>query len=418
MKAFWVNFSAASIGNLFEHYDKALFAFLAPFFAPIFFQNSSPITALILTYAIMPLGLFSRPLGALIFGRIGDRKGRKQVLIITLFGMAITTTLMGSIPTYETVGFLAPALLALGRLLQNFFASGEATGGSLLILESCPEKTRGFVNGLYGCSTILGILLASFGVTALSMQGSIETTWRLLYWIGGIMGGMGLLMRFYTEEAIIPPKEHSPTLPLLWKYRMQFIVIALTSGFSYANYYMLTSLLNGYLPLVSNISKSQAMEANTLILGFDFLILPLGGILALYFSKETLLYFFGSLVVILAIPLYSSLSGATLLTATFIRLIFVTIGVGFSVVLAPFYQDLMPKESRFTLIAFGNAIGSQLFGTSACSLSFWLYKQTGWVGSPALYLMGLGTLALFSVRYAQSLQSFSSPILDKRVKRG
>lgn len=416
MKKFWINFSAASIGNLFEHYDKALFAFLAPFLAPLFFQNSNPITALILTYAIMPLGLFSRPLGALIFGRIGDQKGRKKVLIITLLGMAITTTLMGSIPTYETVGWLAPALLALGRLFQNFFASGETTGGSLLILESCPEKKRGFINGLYGCSTILGILLASFGVTALSMQGSIETTWRLLYWIGGITGGVGLLMRFYTEEASIAPKEHIPIFPLLWKYRIQFIVIALTSGFSYANYYMLTSLLNGYLPLVSNITKSQAMEANTLILGFDFLILPLAGILALRFSKEKLLYFFGALAVILAIPLYSSLSGATLLTATFIRLIFVAIGVGFSVVLAPFYQDLIPRESRFTLIAFGNAIGSQLLGTSACSLSFWLYKQTGWTGSPALYLMGLGTLALLSVRLARGLQTFPAPILDKRLK--
>ncbi|MCP5505084.1 MAG: MFS transporter [Chlamydiales bacterium] len=418
MKKFWVNFTAASIGNLFEHYDKALFAFLAPFLAPLFFHNSSPITALILTYAIMPLGLFSRPLGSLIFGRIGDRRGRKKALIFTLLGMAITTTLMGSIPTYEKIGYLAPILLALGRLFQNFFASGETTGGTLLVLESCPEKKRGLINGLYGCSTILGTLLASLSVTILSLQGSIETSWRILYWIGGITGGVGLLMRTYTEEEVISPKEHVPVFPLLWKYRVPFLVIALTSGLSYANYYMLTSLLNGYLPLVSTISKPEAMEVNTLILGFDFLILPLGGILALYFSKEKLLYFFGGLLVILAFPLYSALSGATLLTATIIRLILVIIGVGFSVVLAPFYQDLIPRESRFTLIAFGNAIGSQLLGTSACTLSFWLFKQTGSVGSPALYLIGLGVLTLLSVRYAQSLQRFSAPVLDKRIERG
>ncbi len=417
MKQFWVNFSAVSIGNLFEHYDKALFAFLAPFLAPLFFQNVDPITALILTYAIIPLGLFSRPLGALVFGRIGDSKGRKRVLYLTLTGMAITTTLIGCIPIYGSVGWGTPALLALGRLLQNFFASGETTGGSLLILETCPEKKRGFYNGLYECSTILGILFASFGVTFLSMQEAIETYWRLLYWIGGVTGGVGLLMRLFTVEAKIPKKKHQRISPLLWKYRMQFIVIALTSGFSYANYYMLSSLLNGFLPLVSSISKSQAMEANTLILGFDFLILPLGGILSLHFPKEKLLYFFGALVMILAIPLYSSLSGATLLTATVIRLVFATIGVGFSVVLAPFYQDLIPGEHRFTLIAFGNAIGSQLFGTSACSLSFWLYKQTGWAGSPALYLMGLGMLALFSVRLAQSLQGVPTTILDKRSER-
>lgn len=417
MKKFWINFAAASIGNLFEHYDKALFAFLAPFLAPLFFHNTSPMTALILTYAIMPLGLFSRPLGSLIFGSIGDRKGRKKALIFTLFGMAITTILMGSIPTYEKIGYLAPTLLALGRLFQNFFASGETTGGTLLVLEACPEKKRGLVNGLYGCSTILGTLLASFGVTILSLKGSIETSWRILYWIGGVTGGVGLLARLYTEEEKVAPKAHFPIFPLLLKYRTPFIVIVLTSGFSYANYYMLTSLLNGYLPLVSHISKSEAMEANTFILGFDFLILPLGGLLALRFSKEKLLYFFGGLIVILAFPLYSLLSGSTLISATFIRLILVVFGVGFSVVLAPFYQDLIPKMHRFTLIAFGNAIGSQLLGTSACSIGFWLFKQTGWAGSPALYLTGLGALTLFYVRHAQGLQRFPAPIFDKRMER-
>ncbi|QVL56270.1 MAG: MFS transporter [Simkaniaceae bacterium] len=394
---FWINFAAASTGNLFEHYDKALFAFLAPFLAPLFFETSSPITALIYTYAMMPLGLFSRPLGALIFGRIGDRRGRKSALCLTLLGMALTTTLMGCIPTYKTVGWVAPSLLALGRLIQNFFASGETTGGSLLILESCPNERRSFYNGLYGCSTILGILIASFGVTALSFQGSIETTWRMLYWIGGITGAFGLFMRFYAVEGEIAIKPRISILPLLWKYRFQFLMIVFTSGFSYANYYMITSFLNGYLPLIGSITKGEAMQANTYILGFDFLLLPLAGILATRFPKEKLLLFFGGLICVLAIPLYSFLPTAPLMVVMAIRLVFVSFGVGFSVVLAPFYQDLIPAESRYTLIAFGNAIGSQLLGTSACSFSFFLYKQTGWAASPALYLMGLATVAIFSV---------------------
>ena len=390
---FWINFAAASTGNLFEHYDKALFAFLAPFLAPLFFETSSPITALIYTYAMMPLGLFSRPLGALIFGRIGDRRGRKSALCLTLLGMALTTTLMGCIPTYKTVGWVAPSLLALGRLIQNFFT----TGGSLLILESCPNERRSFYNGLYGCSTILGILIASFGVTALSFQGSIETTWRMLYWIGGITGAFGLFMRFYAVEGEIAIKPRISILPLLWKYRFQFLMIVFTSGFSYANYYMITSFLNGYLPLIGSITKGEAMQANTYILGFDFLLLPLAGILATRFPKEKLLLFFGGLICVLAIPLYSFLPTAPLMVVMAIRLVFVSFGVGFSVVLAPFYQDLIPAESRYTLIAFGNAIGSQLLGTSACSFSFFLYKQTGWAASPALYLMGLATVAIFSV---------------------
>jgi len=404
---FWVNFAAASTGNLFEHYDKALFAFLAPFLAPLFFETSSPITALIYTYAMMPLGLFSRPFGALIFGRIGDRKGRKSALYLTLLGMALTTILMGCIPTYKTAGWIAPSLLALGRLVQNFFASGETTGGSLLILESCSEERRSFYNGLYGCSTILGILFASFGVTVLSFQGSIETTWRILYWIGGLTGILGLFMRFTVVEGEVSAKPRVSVLPLLWKYRFQFLMIIFTSGFSYANYYMVTSFLNGYLPLIGSITGGKAMQANTYILGFDFLLLPLAGILATRFPKDKLLLFFGGLICILAIPLYSFFATASLMVVMVIRLVFVSLGVGFSVLLAPFYQDLIPEESRYTLIAFGNAIGSQLLGTSACSFSFFLYKQTGWAASPALYLMGLAAVAIFTVYLGSRLLTAS-----------
>ncbi len=406
---FWVNFAAASMGNLFEHYDKALFAFLAPFLAPLFFETSSPIVALIYTYAIMPLGLFSRPFGALVFGRIGDRKGRKFALYLTLLGMALTTILMGCIPTYKTAGWIAPSLLALGCLIQNFFASGETTGGSLLILESCPEERRSFYNGLYGCSTILGILFASFGVTVLNFQGSIETTWRMLFWIGGITGAIGLFMRFFTVEGEISTKPRISILPLLWKYRFQFLIIIFTSGFSYANYYMITSFLNGYLPLIGSITGGEAMQANTYILGFDFLLLPLAGILATRFPKEKLLLFFGGMICLLAIPLYSFLSTSTLMVVMAIRLVFVSLGVGFSVILVPFYQDLIPAESRYTLIAFGNAIGSQLLGTSACSFSFFLYKQTKWPTSPALYLMGLAFITIFTIYLGSQLLRVSLP---------
>jgi len=400
MKQFWINFFAASIGNLFEHYNKALFVFLAPFLAPLFFENSSPLTALILTYAIMPLGLFAKPLGALCFGLIGDGKGRCAALFLTLLGMALSTALIGCLPTFSQVGWIAPVLLALGCLIQNFFGSGETTGGTLLILEACEESKRSLYNGIYECSTILGILLASVGVTWLSMQGSIETHWRWLYWIGGVAGGLGLFTRLFTKEAKVEPQPKRRIFPFLWEHRIPFLIVAITSGFSYANYYMVTSLLNGYLPLISSITQAEAMQANSLILGFDFLLLPLGGLLALRFSKEKLMVIFASLICLLAVPLYSALPTATLFPITMIRMVFVILGVGFSVILAPYYQDLIPYENRYTLICFGTAIGSQLFGNSACFMGFFLFRQTGWPGAPALYLIATGLLTIATLRLA------------------
>src|SRR5580692_11516409 len=123
------------IGNIFEHYDNALFGLLAPFIASQFFETSDPITALILTYGILPLGIVFRPIGSLFFGWIGDRYGRRQALCLSLTGMAIATISMGCLPTYATAGIVAPCLLALCRILQNFFASGENVGGAIFLLE-------------------------------------------------------------------------------------------------------------------------------------------------------------------------------------------------------------------------------------------------------------------------------------------
>ncbi|NGX50837.1 MAG: Proline/betaine transporter [Chlamydiae bacterium] len=399
-KQFWINFSAASIGNIFMHYDKALYLFLAPFLAPLFFESSSPLTALMLTYAIIPLAIFSKPLGALLFGLIGDGRGRRMALYITLVGMALTTALMGFLPTFSQVGWLAPLLLLVGRSTQNFFGSGEMTGGALLILEGCDKRRRTLYNGIYGSSTVFGILLASLGVTWLSMRGSIETDWRWLYWIGGATGVVGLLLRLFTKESPMKPRPKRPILPFLWEHRIPFLIVAITSGFSSANYYMVTSLLNGYLPLVSSITSAEALQANSLILGFDLLLLPLAGLFAMRFPKERLMIILASLIALFAIPLYSALPISTLLPVTLIRMVFVVLGVGFSVLLIPYYQELIPHENRYTIICLGSAVGSQIFGSSACFIGFYIFKQTGWAWAPALYLVATGLLAIASLRVA------------------
>lgn len=397
-KQFLINFFAASIGNTFEHYDKALFALLAPFLAPVFFGNHPPLTALISTYAILFFGFISKPAGALVLGCIGDRKGRRIALHISLIGMALTTFFTGHLPTSTKIEWIAPALLACSRLLQNFFSSGETTGGALLILETGKQNRSVLHNSFYECSTILGILLASTGVIWLAMQGTITTQWRWLYWIGGGTGGVAFFIRFFSKETHItsPPKWHM--LPFIWNHRLTLVIIVITSGLSYSNYYMATTLLNGYLPFINSITQLETMQLNSFILVLDFLLLPLGGLLSIYFAKEKLLLFFASSICAVAIPLYSILPIATLVPIIIIRSIFVILGVGFSVILVPYYQDLVPKKHRYTLISLGTAIGSQLFGNSSY-LSLLLFKNIGWPGAPALYLMTIALLTIITLIY-------------------
>jgi len=420
MKQFWIKFFSASIGNLFDHYSKALFLFLAPFLAPLFFADTSPLSALILTYAIMPLSLFIRPVGAIYFGLIGDRRGRCVALFLTLSGVALSTFLIGCLPTYRQVGWLAPGLFSLGYLMQNFFASGETVGGTLLILEACKKNARTFYNSIYECSTLLGGLLASLGVTWLSAQGLIETHWRWLYWIGGSTGGVAFFVRFFTKDTRVEAQPKRRTLSFLWEHRIPFLIVAVTSGFSYANYYLVTSLLNSFLPLINSVTKAKMMKANSFILICDCLLLPLGGFLATQLPKEKLMILFVGLICILILPLYSILATATFPVIILIRMVFVILGVGFSVILIPYYQDFIPHKNRYTLICFGTAIGSQLFGSSACSIGLFLFGQTGWPGAPALYLIAVGFFVIILLKFTclKSHKFLEPELFNKCLKGG
>lgn len=191
---------AGIIGNILSHYDTALYGLLAPYFSVLFFNNTDPLTALIATYAIMPLGMITKPLGSLFFGWIGDRYGRKQALCCSLLSMACVTALMGFLPTYSQAGAVAPILLALGRMLQSFCAAGELTGSSIFVLENTSIDQRSLMSSFYALSSMSGIMFALSLVTFFSINGWIQERWRLLFWLGSITAVLGLFLRYKTQE--------------------------------------------------------------------------------------------------------------------------------------------------------------------------------------------------------------------------
>lgn len=390
------------LGNLFEHYDAAFFSLLSPFLAPLFFPNTDPLTALILTYCIIPLGMIARPIGSLIFGYIGDNYGRKQALILSLFGMAVVTGLMGLLPTYHQVGSLAPILLATTRLFQNFFAAGEVMGGAIYLIENSPESRKDIMSGLYSSSTIAGILIASAGVSLLCAFNKVEDYWRILCFTGCITAIFAAFLRCNIPLKTMFIKQ-SPKIPFtslfsscLQKWRA-LIAIAITSGFSYASYTLSLILMNGFVPLIAPVSKAEMMHLNTFLLGIDFLLLPFFGILANRFSREKMMIIAGALAMLTGAPLLWLLEGASLITIIFIRLGLVIIGVWFSAPFHAWVQTLVPASHRYTVISFGYSLGSQVFGGSTAAISLWLFQQTNWIVSAGLYWMILGLLASYCV---------------------
>ncbi len=397
------------LGNVFEHYDSALYGFLSPLFAALFFPESEYLTALIMTYAIIALSMLARPVGSLFFGYIGDGAGRGPALFLSLFGMAFVTAAIGLIPTYHTIGPLAPLLLLLARVLQNFFAAGETIGGAVSYLEGVEEEKKDLASGIYSTSTIAGILLASGAVSFLYHLEIVEQYWRMLYLAGFITALFAGMIRLQTlqDAPVQEPKEPFLThIKRLWPLRSILIPLILASGFSYACYSTAFVLITGLSPLVCSVTKAEMAKLSTLMLIFDFATLPLFGLLAARLERGRMMQVAALFPLFLGLPLFCLLQDATYATLILIRICLVTIGVSFS---APFHswsQSFVEKRLRYTAISFSYAIGSQLFGGTTSAISLWLYQKTGLVVLAGGYLAILGLAAAYALfRLEQTKES-------------
>jgi MFS transporter, MHS family, proline/betaine transporter len=149
------------IGNALEWYDFALYGYFATTIGQLFFPKFSPFASLMATFGIFAAGFIMRPLGGVIFGHIGDKIGRKNALLWSIYLMAIPTTLIGLLPTYEQIGWLAPLFLTLIRLAQGLSMGGEFTGSMIFVVEHSEKNTRGLYGSWVVFSLLVGILVGS-----------------------------------------------------------------------------------------------------------------------------------------------------------------------------------------------------------------------------------------------------------------
>lgn len=193
------------LGTALEFMDFQLYSLAAALvFKDLFFPKGHPAIAIMSAMAIYGVGYLARPVGAWYFGRMGDRIGRKQVLYITILLMGVSTTLIGALPTYETIGLIAPALLVILRLIQGFGAGAEIAGAAVMLAEYAPKKNRGFISslvavgtntGTLGAGAIWAILLATMGE-----QTVISWGWRIPFLFSVVIMGFAVYIRLHLKE--------------------------------------------------------------------------------------------------------------------------------------------------------------------------------------------------------------------------
>lgn len=234
---------AGWIGSALEYYDFFIYGFAAALvFHKVFFPASSPATGTLLALATFGVGYIARPVGAFVLGHVGDKYGRKNVLIFTLLLMGISTVGVGCLPGYDTIGIWAPIGLVVLRLMQGFSASGEQAGANSMTLEHAPERQRGFYTSFTLSGTQFGLILATAAflpVAALPDEQLYSWGWRIPFWLSAVVVIAGLIIRRTLEET--PAFKHeveedaTPELPLRilmrdhWKSVLRVILASLVS---------------------------------------------------------------------------------------------------------------------------------------------------------------------------------------------
>jgi MHS family proline/betaine transporter-like MFS transporter len=196
--------SAAALGNFVEWFDFAVYGFLATTIANQFFPSTDISLSLLKTFGVFAVAFAMRPLGGIFFGVLGDKIGRKTILSITILLMASATALIGLLPTYGSLGILAPILLTLLRCIQGFSAGGEYAGSIAYVMEHAPRHRRGWYGSFIPVSTFTAF--ASAALLAFALENALSTDamatwgWRVPFLIAAPLGAVGLHLRWRMDE--------------------------------------------------------------------------------------------------------------------------------------------------------------------------------------------------------------------------
>ena len=199
--------TAAAVGNVIEWYDFYIFGSLATILSVQFFEPGRPGAALLRTLAVFVVGFLIRPIGAFVFGRVGDIVGRKYTFLVTLSGMGLSTALIGIVPTYAKIGVLAPVILLLLRLIQGLCLGGEYGGAITYVAEHVPDEKRGYYTGWLQTSPTLGIVVSLVVIivtrAALGTEAFNAWGWRIPFLLSLVMVGIAIYIRLRLQETPI-----------------------------------------------------------------------------------------------------------------------------------------------------------------------------------------------------------------------
>ena len=410
---------AGIAGNVMEWYDFAVYGFFARTIGNLYFPTDDPRTSLLAAFGVFAVGFLMRPLGAVLFGHIGDRVGRGPALLWSVVAMAVPTLAIGLLPTYAQIGVAASVLMLLCRIMQGLAVGGEYTSSAVFLAETANPQRRGFASAWAPFGAVAGILLGSaVGATimnAMPLEQVVAWGWRIPFLFGVVVGGVGFILRRRLPFDQPAATEGFPLLRALREYPVQMLQVVAISFVNAIGFYLIFVYSIAWLKLAADLRAGIALQINS----FNMAVM-LGVILAVSrlsdrIGRKPILTGAAIGLLLLSWPLMTLMQTG--------EVPYVILGqFGFALLIGSYGAvnpiaicEIFPRNVRCSAVSTAYNVTVGVFGGTAPAVATWLIGVSGEPKVPALYIMAAAAISAagaLSVRES-SRQAIADSIISR-----
>jgi MHS family proline/betaine transporter-like MFS transporter len=393
--------ASALIGNILEWYDFAIYGYFASAIGLAFFPKSDPTAQLLMAFSIFAVGYLMRPIGAIIFGHVGDKYGKKVALNLSVAAMAIPTFFVSILPDYNVWGVWAAYTLVLLRMIQGLSVGGEFTTSIIYLVSHAPKNRQSLMGATITCGAIGGILLGSFTGDLMNHLMSEETInawgWRVPFLFGLVIGIVGLFLRRHLVDEVPAPTLKPPVLVVFQNHLPLLFNISGLVFLNAVGFYLIFVYLVTWFEVAEKFTPSLALNINSISMVILIGVVLLSGYFTDKVGKKLMLQITSILMLLFVVPLFYLMNHHDVNLA-FLGQLGLTIILGsYLAPLNAFMVLSIPEAVRCTTIGLGYNLTLGVAGGLTPLAATWIFEKTGSPISPSYLILAASIITIFAL---------------------